>query len=235
MEGKKGLSNLVRDKYLIVILALVLMATMIVGYNLFFKVTEYEFDRETGIIINYNYTDNKDVVIPAEIRGVAVTSIGYKAFKDSDLTSVTIPVSVTKIGDGAFNSNYNLTSIIIEGDRTRFNSEWSSIGFSYELMPEIINYNGMYFDTINGKIVKYIGSKSNIVVPTEIEGVTVTSIGSGAFYNKNLISVTIPSSVTSIGNIAFHSNKLFNITIEGDENRFNDLWEDICFPNSLKP
>lgn len=45
-----------------------------------------------------------EIVIPSEIDGVPVTSIGYSAFYDCEkLTSITIPDSVTSIGDYAFN------------------------------------------------------------------------------------------------------------------------------------
>ena len=53
-----------------------------------------------------------DVVIPSEIEGHPVTSIGFGAFESKGLTSVVIPNSVTSIGDGAFNYN-PLTSIEI--------------------------------------------------------------------------------------------------------------------------
>lgn len=43
-----------------------------------------------------------------------VTSIGYSAFSQSGLTSITIPNSVTSIGDYAFNACHNLSSIISE-------------------------------------------------------------------------------------------------------------------------
>ena len=46
-----------------------------------------------------------DVVIPAEIDGKPVTSIGDNAFYVNELTSVVIPGSVKTIGDGAFTDN----------------------------------------------------------------------------------------------------------------------------------
>ena len=42
---------------------------------------------------------------------------------------------------------------------------------------------------------------------------SVTSIGSGAFYDTKLTSVTIPNSVTSIGQGAFQNNRLTSVTI----------------------
>ena len=61
-------------------------------------------------------------------------TIEESAFYETKLTSITIPASVTSIGNGAF-SRVPLTEIIIEGDKTRFNSNWASIGFPANLKP----------------------------------------------------------------------------------------------------
>ena len=63
-----------------------------------------------------------------------LTSIGQYAFYGTELTSITIPESVASIGERAF-SNTPLTEVIIEGDQTRFNSNWTSIGFPESLKP----------------------------------------------------------------------------------------------------
>ena len=58
-----------------------------------------------------------DVVIPSEIQGYPVTSIGGSAFSNNSLTSVVIPNSVTSIGEDAF-SNNSLTSVVIPNSVT---------------------------------------------------------------------------------------------------------------------
>jgi hypothetical protein len=61
------------------------------------------------------------------------------------------------------------------------------------------------------------GYNSSVVdpseIPEDIAGKPVTAIGANVFYDKGLISVTIPESVTSIGNYAFANNKLTKIEI----------------------
>ena len=54
-----------------------------------------------------------------------------------------------------------------------------------------------------------------MTIPTNINGLTVTSIGADAFENNtSLTSVTIPNSVTSIGVVAFeYCTSLFSVTI----------------------
>ena len=56
------------------------------------------------------------------------------------------------------------------------------------------------------EITKFVSSSStDIELPSVIDGKSVTSIGSYAFYNcTSLTDITIPASVTSIGDSAFY-------------------------------
>lgn len=62
-----------------------------------------------------------------------------------------------------------------------------------------------YEDSGNGiEITSYDGSATEIIIPNEINGKTVTGIGDYAFYDcSSLTSVSIPKGVTSIGESAF--------------------------------
>ena len=64
-------------------------------------------------VTQYQGTDT-EVVIPSEIEGKPVISIGHSAFWDcTSLTSVIIPDGVTSIGDCAFYNCTDLTSVEI--------------------------------------------------------------------------------------------------------------------------
>ncbi|MBE6761157.1 MAG: hypothetical protein E7551_02610 [Ruminococcaceae bacterium] len=54
-------------------------------------------------------------------------------------------------------------------------------------------------------ITKYIGEGNEVVIPEEIDGLPVTSIGVSAFWSTKIQSVTIPASVTKIENMAFYN------------------------------
>lgn len=64
-------------------------------------------------------------------------------------------------------------------------------------------------------ITDYTGSNETVIIPTIIEGKTVTVIGNHAFRSiTSLTDVTIPDSVTSIGDFSFYScSNLSSLTI----------------------
>ncbi len=134
----------------------------------------------------------------------SVTSIGNYGFDFcSSLTSVTIPNSVTSIGGGAFLSCSSLTSVTIPNSVT-------SIGDGV-----FQNCTSLTSVTIPNSITS-IG-ESAFAGCTSLTSVTipnsVTSIGDGAFSGTGLTNITIPSSVTSIGDGAFESSGLKSVTI----------------------
>jgi probable HAF family extracellular repeat protein len=78
---------------------------------------QFTYTTNNGTITITKYTGPVGAVtIPGMINGLPVTSIGYEAFYNGAsvgagiLTSITIPDSVTSIGDYAFAWNYTLTS-----------------------------------------------------------------------------------------------------------------------------
>lgn len=62
-------------------------------------------------------------------------------------------------------------------------------------------------------ITGYTGEGWVVVIPAKIKGVSVTGIGSKAFYKKGVTRVAIPNSVTVIGDSAFVGNRLTTIII----------------------
>ena len=96
---------------------------------------------------------------------------------------------------------------------TGFGSRWSSSqsskwhsgsnGSSAQQPEKLWEYS--LDDDKNATITAYNGYSSSLVIPTKIDGYTVTKIGDRAFeYNTRLVMVVIPDSVTVIGNYAFN-------------------------------
>ena len=83
--------------------------------------------------------------------------------------------------------------------------------------------NGIYYELFaNNKTATVVPSpdhySGDIVIPENVtyngDSYQVVEIGNSAFYDCNLISITIPNSVTSIGNYAFHGcSVLTSVTV----------------------
>jgi len=95
------------------------------------------------------------------------------------------------------------------------------------------------FGVSGNTITKYTGTQKDIVIPSVINGVNITSIGGKAFNIKDLTSVTIPNSVTSIGNQAFSENQLTSVTIPnsvtsiGEGAFYRNKLTSVIIPNSV--
>ncbi len=63
------------------------------------------------------------------------------------------------------------------------------------------------------QITFYTGMEKNVVIPTKIEGFTVTEISGSAFYGATIESITLPSKLEYIGDWAFNSSSLKSIKI----------------------
>ena len=105
---------------------------------------KYEVDKNQVTITRYKGTD-EDVVIPDEIDGRPVTTIGHRAFKRcTSLTSITLPDSVTTIGDYAFEGCTGLTSITLPTGVTSIGSAafWGCTSLTSITLPNSITAIG---------------------------------------------------------------------------------------------
>jgi BspA type Leucine rich repeat region (6 copies) len=153
------------------------------------------------------YTGNPTVlVIPGTTNGYPVTSIASNAFLNRfTLKSVTIPDSVTNIGDYAFDLCSSMTNFT-------FGTGLTSIGVqSFILCSSLTSITiPDSVTTIGNGAFQQCQSLTNFVF-----GSGVTTIGSSALcLCSNLTSITVPNSVTNIGTYAFlHCAGLTNINI----------------------
>ena len=162
------------------------------------------FSSIDGILYNKNQTTlircpqaKTSITIPN-----TVTLIGENSFRGCSLTSITIPNSVTTIGESAFQSCTSLTSIKIP------NSVTSISRFAFE--------NCQYLTSV-------------------ILSDSVTSIGNGAFQDcYRLVYIVIPSSVTSIGNYVFDNTyELESIFYKGTAEQLSSSGIQSALPQSV--
>ncbi|MBO5372559.1 MAG: leucine-rich repeat protein [Lachnospiraceae bacterium] len=137
----------------------------------------------------------KELIIPSEIDGKKVTSIGEEAFYGEYITSVEIPDTVTHIGDYAFGECERLVDVIIPGSVTSIAGDAFSgtpwLESQREANPLVV---------VNHILIDGTTASGDVKVP---EG--VTSISEEAFsYAENINSIAIPDSVTYIGEKAFY-------------------------------
>ena len=64
------------------------------------------------------------------------------------------------------------------------------------------------------KITKYSGSEEDLIIPSKLDGYTVSTVGKNAFFQtENMINVTFPDTVISIDSCFFGCKKLKSIVI----------------------
>lgn len=173
---------------------------------------DFTFDATTGTIKKYNGNDAV-VNIPSEINGTPVTTIGNAAFRDSSVTSVTIPDSVTEIGANAFAGCTNLTSVTYGGDWSKLTIQSGNPAVEDAANAQLFDFE---FIPNNTAVIvkKYNGTAADVTIPSHYKGKPVTMIDHAAFHDSAVTSVTIPDSVTSIPDDAFaFCSQLTNISI----------------------
>lgn len=80
------------------------------------------------------------------------------------------------------------------------------------------DFKYIILDDGTAEITKYSGGSEDLMVPDKLDGLTVTSVGDGAFYyHPSLVTVTIPESVMSMGENPFvNCEKLKDIIVSPD-------------------
>lgn len=123
-----------------------------------------------------------------------VSTIGDFAFSIcGSIENINIPASVTSIGYGAFAGCSSVSDYTVDTQNQKYSSK-----------------DGVLFNKDQSVLIQYPSAKDTAyTIPN-----TVTEIGSHAFCNSCLTSITIPSSVKTIGDCAFDfSFLLTDVTI----------------------
>lgn len=157
----------------------------------------------TAEIVGYDGRD-KELTIPAEIDGFAITAIGGSEGFRSSLQKLTIPDAVIRIAANPFTNCRRLEQIQVSPEH-----------------PTLAVIDGVLFEKATKTLV-WFPCKSQTESYAVPQG--IINIGNGAFYKcSNLTSIVIPDSVTTIGDRAFSGcTSLTSITISDNVTTIGD-------------
>ena len=191
-----------------------------------------------GIVGNLNHWDESHSISMKEVSpavyevtfenksyGDINGSVGFLFVKDNSWTDSWGfgAVSSGELHNAVYKGNYitinpgsdaeeSTHNFIIRLDLTNWN--WNTKTGATFTVTVAAATNTFYFNPTTGTITKYIESDTVVVIPSKINGVTVETIGHGAFERSAVTSVTIPDSVTAILDRAFaNCSQLTNISI----------------------
>ncbi len=173
------------------------------GYN--YEYVNYDFlytvENSQVVITDYIGSD-LEVVIPSKIDNMPVVALGEKAFADSNITSITIPASITKIGNMCFANTASLVTVNFE-DITKLKHIGSGAfrSTAYENVT-LVNDNNLAI--LNNILIRSFAS-GNVELKAGI-----TEIASEAFFDRqDVVSVTINDGCKIIRTNAF--SEMYNL------------------------
>ena len=192
-----------------------------INYSLDTETKEARVTSKSRQLINAEKKTSVSIPSAVEYNGetFSVTSIGYEAFQNCDLTSIIIPNSVTSIGAYAFHGCLGLTSIIIPNSVTSIGNE--AFGCCKALTSIIIPNSVISIG--DGAFIN-CDCLTSILIP-----ISVTSIGKRIVSGcKRLTSIKVQQ-----GNAVYDSRDNSNAIIITNTNTLKDGCVNTTIPNSV--
>ena len=162
-------------------------------------------DGKTCTITGIGSCVDTDIYIPSTIGGYRTTIIGSYAFENANnITSITIPDSVTEIYDGSFYNCTKLTTLTLGASVQHIDS--LSFYNCENLANIVISKENPKYHTDNNCLIE---TEKKTLVLGGIKSIipddgSVTIIGDHSFDGrKNLTTITIPNGIVTIGRHAF--------------------------------
>ena len=214
----------------------VLLSTLSASAQLLYEGIDYHPDegRRTASVVGV-YVSSKSIIIPSVVCGYTVSDIWYDAFRNhSWLTSISLPVSLSWIYEGAFNGCTGLTTVTFNaeycGSPSGSSDAWFKdcplttlvIGDKVRSIPNFIAYNqaGLKTLTIGNSVITigegaFEGCAGLTTVTFNAEGCGSPSESSDAWFKDcPLTTLVIGDKVRSIPDfIAYNQTGLKTLSI----------------------
>ena len=200
---------------------------------------------ENTISIVKYYGNETNLKVPDEIDGKIVTEIAQKAINQTSLRTISLPKTLTYIGDSDFSHAKNLTSIEVrdsEYGKTHFWTDENGVLYeyfdhytevdqtTYDKYLELLCYPSAKIEksyTVDDKVTAIAGNAfSNCFYLEKINlGNGVRKLDVGAFLNcMSIQSITIPKNVQKIGyNVAYFCDKLAAYHVDEQNENYCDI------------
>ena len=220
-----------------------------IGDNAFYNMTGTKVTLSEGLTYigagAFGYSTCKTIEIPASVtrldeealhgeftsitfaEGSKLESIGDRAFRGCDITSITLPSTVKSLGHTVFRACDSLASVEIPASVTEIQTDTFDEYFDADANEGKGNVtfaegsifklqDGVLYDSEN--LIRVLDWQENVVVPEGIKYIGADAFNAYSTQTPNnmetLKSITLPESLVSIGKTAFRACKsLKSITI----------------------
>jgi len=235
------------------------LADVVINYSCYDTVNPYCVPTDGGFTYDFVPTDDEyvitgyeghdvDIVLPAKIydgvNSAFVREIADKAFKNYYLQTISMPNTVTTIGNDAFYNCSSLKSITFSSNLTEIgdNAFYACGQLTNVTIPNSVSYIGEgaftscylltsislpnNLQSIEDKTFENCQSLTSISLPD-----SVSSLGSNAFKNcYKLTSIELSDSLETIGSSAFENcQQLANIVLPNNVTSIGDSAFKYCY------
>lgn len=209
-----------------------------------------------GILRRQNISPLGNIEVKNVVLGKGITEIAYRAFSGRDIYHVSLPLTLEKIANRAFDNCFNLESINLSNIKTigvcSFESCWNLKTADLSSIQELKNYAfreciSLTGVTIGNQLQRIpdwaFGNCGALTTVTFAKDAALSDIGRFAFYCCiSLDGIVLPDNVTNVAGYAFERcTALQNLTLPASLqtlgyaafNRCESL-EAVTLPNSVR-
>lgn len=156
--------------------------------------------------------------------GSTLTTIGEKAFQNTNLRSVYLPDSLKSIENNAFEGNENLTTV-------RFGKSLNTIGVNVFRSTSI---DSLTLPENFTSLTEYSFAQETTLKVVDLSKTKITSIPAHAFEGSSITKIIVPQTLIEIGESAFASSTLVEFVVQtNDQTQTNIINVDTIGANAF--